>query len=198
MSTVANNTAPRHEEELVEDDADCDLVVTSLRDMPDEEIYRTLRQSISRKPKVLRWEIFGFSGQSPDTCLLIWELLKIEKQPSTHLVVKVMTSLVDAQLLFAIVADEIHFSSNRCWRFASAQRFKDLMQKAKRFDSEFVEQVSENPIIFEYEKFLEILDQYLPVDQLADRVWPFEKLKDFGLGLTQSEEESFRALFGND
>jgi hypothetical protein len=193
------NLSPRSKEErLVEDEAGCDVVVTSLRDMPDEEIYRTLRKSILRKPKVLRWELIAFSGQSPDTCLLIWELLKIEKDPSTHLVVKVGTSICDAQLLFVVAADEVIFAPNRCFRFASGERFENLMQRAKKFDSDFVEQVSENPIIFEYRRFLEILDQYLPVDQLADRVWPFEKLKEFGLGVTTAEENSFRALFGND
>ena len=109
-----------------------------------------------------------------------------------------MTSLVDAQLLFAIVADEIHFSSNLFWRFASAQRFKDLMQKAKRFDSDFVEQVSENPKIFEYQKVLEILDQYLPVHQLADKIWFFDKLRVLGLLLNTAQQDSFRALYGGD
>lgn len=172
-----------------------EVIVTSLRDTPDDEIYRTLRKSILQKPRVLEWEFTGFSGQSPDFCLLIWELLKNERDPSTHLVVKVKTSLVDAQLLFVLAADEAIFAPNRCFRFASGERFENLMQRAKRFDSEFVEQVSENPIIFEYRKALEILAEYLPVEQLADKIWPLEKLKEFSLGISAEDERKFRDLF---
>jgi hypothetical protein len=190
IETLQNSSSAEMEDEEV-------VVVTSLRDQPDHEIYLSVRNVLERRPKSFRWEIFGFCGQTPDTCLLMCDLLK-SRDHSTRLVVDAKTSLIDAQLLYVLAADEFLFSPSRCFRFCSFERYETLMAKAKRFDSQFIEKVGENPCVFEYRKFLEIVDQYLPVDQLADRVWPFEKLKDFGLGLTKSEEESFRALFGND
>jgi len=190
IETLQNSSSAEMEDEEV-------VVVTSLRDQPDHEIYLSVRNVLERRPKSFRWEIFGFCGQTPDTCLLMWDLLK-SRDPSTRLVVDAKTSLIDSQLLYVLAADEFLFSSSRCFRFCSSERYEALMAKAKRFDSQFIEKVGENPCVFEYRKFLEILDQYLPVDQLADRVWPFEKVREFGLGVTSAEEESFRALFGND
>ncbi len=192
IETVQNSSSAEMEDEMKEV-----VVVTSLRDQPDHEIYLSVRNVLEKRPKSFRWEIFGFCGQTPDTCLLMWDLLK-SRDPSTRLVVDAKTSLIDAQLLYVLAADEFLFSPSRCFRFCSSERYEALMAKAKRFDSQFIEKVGENPCVFEYRKFLEILDQYLPVDALADKIWPLEKLKDFGLGLTKSEVESFRALFGND
>lgn len=192
IETFQNSSSAELEDEMEEV-----VVVTSLRDQPDHEIYLHVRNVLEKRPKSLRWEIFGFSGQTPDTCLLMWDLFKT-RDPATRLVVDVKTSLIDAQILYVLAADEFLFSPNRCFRFCSPERYEALMTKAKRFDSQFIEKVGENPCVFEYQKFVEILDQYLPVEQLADKIWPFDKLKDFGLGLGRDEEDQFRQLFSQD
>jgi hypothetical protein len=56
----------------------------------------------------------------------------------------------------------------------------------------------ENVAVFEYEQCLRILDEYLPVKQLADKLLPMEKLKEFGLGLPLDQELAFQKLFTTD
>jgi hypothetical protein len=181
-------------EEVVEkDDGDLVEVVTNFAEDPNDVIYRNLRSAIAKKPKTLVWELIGYSALNQDMCLLIWDLLKNERDLVTRLVVKVKTSLIDAQLLFVCLADELYLSASRCFRFASLERFKTLMEKCRRAAG--IESVEENAGIFEYGKVLEILDQYLPTKALADRVWDLQKLKEFGLGMSNDEERQFQALF---
>lgn len=181
-------------EEVIESD-DCDVVdvLTNFAEDPNDVIYRNLRKAVLKKPKVLVWELIGYSALNQDVCLLIWDLLKNDRDQNTKLVVKVKTSLIDAQMLFVCVADELHLSANRCFRFASLDRFKTLMEKCRRTAG--IESVEENAGIFEYGKVLEIIDQYLPTENLADIVWDLQKLKEFGLGMSNEEERQFQELF---
>ena len=52
---------------------------------------------------------------------------------------------------------------------------------------------------FEYKQCLDILNQYIPVNLLADKLHPMEKLRDeFGLGMNQEEEKAFARLFESE
>lgn len=183
------------QEVFEKDDGDVVEVLTNFAEDPNDEIYRNLRNAVSKKPKTLVLELVGYCALNQDMCLLIWDLLKNDRDPCTRLVVNVKTSLIDAQMLFVCIADELHLSANRCFRFASLERFKTLMEKCRRTAGAFVENTDENAGIFEYAKFLEILDQYLPTMTLADQIWSLDKLKEYGLGLSNEDEMRFQAFF---
>jgi hypothetical protein len=124
-------------------------------------------------------------------------LLKNERDPSIRLVVKVNCSLVGMSLLFACAAHEIQFCPGRCFRFRSLEKFKAMVNRSKGIES-FQGEQQESVAVFEYEQCLRILDEYLPVKQLEDKLLPMETLKEFNLGLSPDEEMAFQKLFTTD
>jgi hypothetical protein len=107
-------------------------------------------------------------------------------------------SLVNAALLFVVAAEEIQFCPGRCFRLQSLDRFKAMVNRSK--GNEFFQgEQEECAAEFEYRECLRILDEYIPVTLLADKLHPMEKLRDeFGLGMNQEEEKAFARLFESE
>ena len=124
----------------------------------------------------------------------MFNLLKNERGPNTRLVVKVNCSLVGMSLLFVCTADEIEFCQGRCFRFRSLDKFKAMVNRSKG-DQFFEAEQEECVAVFEYRQCLRLLDEYLPVKLIADKVVPMESLREFGLGMTFEEERSSARLF---
>jgi hypothetical protein len=159
-------------------------------------IYRNLIDALDKRPKTLVWELNGYFRLSPDFCLSVFNLLKNERDPGkTRLVVKVNCSLVNASLLFVVAAEEIQFCPGRCFRFQSLDKFKAMINKGNDF---FQAEQQECVVEFEYRQCLRILDEYLPVKLLADKLLPMEKMREFGLGMNQEEERAFARLFESE
>ena len=172
-------------------------VLSNLMEDANSAIYRNLVDALAKKPKTLVWELTGFFSLCPDFCLTVFNLLKNERDPGTRLVVKVNCSLVGTSLLFACAADEIQFCPGRCFRFRSLDRFRAMVNRSKGVQPFEAEQ-DECAAVFEYRQCLRILDEYLPVKMLADKLLPMETLKEFNLGMNAEEEKAFARLFEND
>jgi len=172
-------------------------VLSNLMEDANSAIYRSLVDSLAKRPKTLVWELTGYFCLSPDFCLSVFDLLKNQRDPSTRLVVKVNCSLVDASLLFVCAADEICLSPGRCFRFRSLDSFKSMIGRSKGIEP-FQGEQQESVAVFEYEQCLRILDEYLPVKQLADKLLSMETLREFNLGMTIEQERAFASLFESD
>jgi hypothetical protein len=172
-------------------------VLSQLSEDANSTIYRNLVDALAKRPKTLVWELTGYFCLAPDFCLSVFDLLKNQRDSSTRLVVKVNCSLVDASLLFVCAADEICLSTGRCFRLKSIDSFKSMIGRSKGIES-FQGEQQESVAVFEYEQCLKILDEYLPVKQLADKLLPMETLKEFGLGMNLQEERAFASLFASD
>jgi hypothetical protein len=172
-------------------------LLTNLMEDANSAIYRNLVDSLAKRPNALVWELTGYFCLSPDFCLSVFDLLKNQRDSSTRLVVKVNCSLVDASLLFMCAADEIRLSAGRSFRLRSLDCFKAMIGRSKGIES-FQGEQQESVAAFEYEQCLQILDEYLPVKQLADKLLPMETLKEFGLGLPLDQELAFQKLFTAD
>jgi hypothetical protein len=172
-------------------------LISNLMEDANSAIYRNLVDALAKRPKVLVWELTGYFSLCPDFCLSVFNLLKNERGPNTRLVVKVNCSLVGMSLLFVCTADEIEFCQGRCFRFRSLDKFKAMVNRSKGIES-FQGEQQESVAVFEYEQSLRILDEYLPVRQLADKLLPMETLKEFNLGMTIEQERAFASLFEND
>jgi hypothetical protein len=160
-------------------------------------IFRNLMDAMSNRPKTLVWELNGYFRLSPDFCLSVFNLLKNERDQSTRLVVKVNCSLVNAALLFVVAAEEIQFCPGRCFRLQSLDRFKAMVNRSK--GNEFFQgEQEECAAEFEYRECLRILDEYIPVNLLSDKLVPMETLREFNLGMNQEEEKAFARLFESE
>jgi hypothetical protein len=172
-------------------------LLSNLMEDANSAIYRNLVDSLAKRPRILVWEITGYFSLCPDFCLSVFNLLKNERDPSIRLVVRVNCSLVGMSLLFACAAHEIQFCPGRCFRFRSLEKFKAMVNRSKGIES-FQGEQQESVAVFEYEQCLRILDEYLPVKLLADKLLPMETLKEFNLGMNQEEEKAFANLFERD
>ena len=172
-------------------------LLSNLMEDANSAIYRNLIDALAKKPKTLVWELTGFFSLCPDFCLTVFNLLKNERDPSTRLVVKVNCSLVGSSLLWVCAADEIQFCPGRCFRFRSLEKFKAMVNRSKGNESFQVDE-EECAAVFEYRQCLRILDEYLPVKLLADKLVPMETLREFNLGLNADEEKAFARLFESD
>jgi hypothetical protein len=172
-------------------------LLTNLMEDANSAIYRNLVDALAKRPKTLDWELTGYFCLAPDFCLSVFDLLKNQRDSGTRLVVKVNCSLVDASLLFACAADEICLSPGRCFRLRSLDRFKAMIGRSKGIES-FQGEQQESVAVFEYEQCLRILNEYLPVKQLADKLHPMATLNEFNLGLSPDEEMAFQKLFTAD
>ena len=47
----------------------------------------------------------------------------------------------------------------------------------------------------DYENVFKLLNSRIPVETLADKKWPMEKLREFNLLMNEKEEAQFRDLF---
>jgi hypothetical protein len=172
-------------------------LLSNLMEDANSAIYRNLVDALAKKPKILVWELTGFFSLCPDFCLTVFNLLKNDRDPGTRLVVKVNCSLVGSSLLWVCAADEIQFCPGRCFRFRSLDSFEAMIGRSKGTES-FQGEQQESAAVFEYRQCLRILDEYLPVNQLADKLVPMEMLKEFNLGMNQEEEKAFARLFERD
>jgi hypothetical protein len=169
-------------------------LLSNLMEDANSAIYRNLVDSLAKRPKTLVWELTGYFSLCPDFCLSVFNLLKNERDPSIRLVVKVNCSLVGMSLLWVCTADEIQFCPGRCFRFRSLDRFKAMVNRSK--GNQFFEAEQEECVaVFEYRQCLRLLDEYLPVKLLADKVVPMETLREFNLGMTIEQERAFASLF---
>lgn len=172
-------------------------LLSNLMEEPNPTIYSKLVDAFGKRPKVLVWELTGYFSLCPDFCLTVFNLLKNERDPSIRLVVKVNCSLVGMSLLFVCAADEIQFCPGRCFRFRSLDKFKAMVNRSK--GSQFFEAEQEECVaVFEYRQCLCLLDEYLPVKMLENKLVPMETLREFNLGLNQEEEKAFGRLFETD
>jgi hypothetical protein len=172
-------------------------LISNLMEDANSAIYRNLVDALAKKPKTLVWELTGFFSLCPDFCLTVFNLLKNDRDPGTRLVVKVNCSLVGSSLLWVCAADEIQFCPGRCFRFRSLEKFKAMVNRSKGNESFQVDQ-EECAAVFEYRQCLRILDEYLPVKLLADKLVPIETLKEFNLGMNPEQEKAFARLFESE
>lgn len=171
-------------------------LLSDLMEDANSAIYRNLLEALAKGPETLVWELNGYFRLSPDFCLSVFNLLKNERDPkTTRLVVKVNCSLVNASLLFVVASDELRLCPGRCFRFQSLNNFKAMINKGNEF---FQAEQQECVVEFEYRQCLDILNQYIPVRLLADKLHPMETLKEFNLGMTIEQERAFASLFEND
>lgn len=169
-------------------------LLSNLMEDANSAIHRNLVDALAKRPKTLVWELTGYFSLCPDFCLTVFNLLKNERDPSIRLVVKVNCSLVGMSLLFVCAADEIQFCPGRCFRFRSLERFKAMVNRSKG-DQFFEGEQEECVAVFEYRQCLRLLDEYIPIKMLADKVVPMETLREFNVGLNEEEEKAFAMLF---
>lgn len=126
-------------------------------------------------------EIVGLSRLHPTVALSLFELLR-NRGEGVKLRVQVSTNLVDAALIFPILADELYVRKGAWFQFASAA---ELEKKAiendkdgegwKNVGSSRVNTVKESPAITDHRAMTTLLGEYLPMREFKGKRLPLEK-----------------------
>jgi hypothetical protein len=160
----------------------------------EDGVYRRIQTALGKAPKLLTIELIGHGALTTDLCLALFEILKIGKKPSTQVLVKVNSSLLDGSVLLLCAADRVEFAPHRFVRIASFERFREILEKCKE-SAGVVEDVDENASLSEYGEILQILNEFLPVEEFFDQQVPIGKLAEY---FGEDDENELKRMFSQE
>lgn len=177
----------------IQTDSDGNIQVSVHQGADNEDgIYRRVQMALGKAPKFLTIDLIGHGALTTDLCLGLFHLLKTEKKSPTKVLLKVNSSLIDGTVLLICCADQVTFAPHRFFRIASAERFREILEKC-RDAADSIEDIEENAALVEYGEILQILNQYFPVSEFTDQQVPLDKLLEY---FGDDQEEQYRELFG--
>ena len=163
-----------------------------------EQIFEKLKDLLSDKPPVLELHIIKVEGNNTGEYeLVIWNLLKT-RDPATKLHVHVHASIYNATLLFLLIADKIIIRPHS-WVFLESP---DRILKNIADDTlgdEFINRFSPPPVrsvfVTNHLNICRIISEYLPIDEVADRRFPLEGLKDYLI--SEDDQKTLDMMFNS-
>ena len=144
-----------------------------------------LETALARKPKVLRIEMIG-NGEIPaDTALLIRSIL-MKRSPEMKLVTDARSSLQGASVLVWLLGDQriirddarVFFKRNPLADEDPVEVYAGLGEAEQKYKDSYS---SVDPEDADYARVLQLINEFLPVDEFAGRVVNVSVLRDFGL-----------------
>ena len=141
-----------------------------------------LGQILLREPEEVELELIGTGEIPADTVLVIRSVL-MQRSPKTRIVTNARSSLQHAAVLLWLLGDERLIRDDAKLFFREADLPDDEPKKTDWKDKKtFIDRLSEvDPEEGDYARVLQLIDEYLPVNELAGRFIDVEALRQFGL-----------------
>lgn len=144
-----------------------------------------LEAALARKPHVLQIDMVGVGEIPADSALLIRSVL-MERSPKTRIVTSARSSLQGGSVLVWLLGDtRIIRDDARLFFRRATQSEHDKVEREdawKDDELEFCDSFSEiDPEEGDYVRVLELINQFLPVRELAGRLIEVPVLRQFGL-----------------
>jgi len=152
-----------------------------------------LESAIEKEVPIFTLELIGPSVMASDKALLLYDAL-MQRNPKTRLITYARSCLLDATVLLWLAGDERRIRETTWVQMDSLERLLDTQpwknpEVARRKNSKFV---TEPAWVTDYRTAAQLLNEYLPLEEVADRPIYKEELEEMGL-LTSSEEERYLA-----
>jgi len=144
-----------------------------------------LEKALAKRPRQLQIDILG-EGQIPaDTALLIRSIL-CQRSPRTRVITNARSSLCGGSVLVWLMGATRLIREDAKLYFHSVDTSEisevELNEPWKDPDSSFVDSFSEaDPAEDEYARMLDIINEFLPVKEMAGRLIGVPVLRQFGL-----------------
>jgi hypothetical protein len=164
-----------------------------------ERIAR-LEAALARRPRQLEIELLGVGEIPADTALLIRSIL-LERSRRTRLITRARSSLQGATVLVWLLGDEriMREDSRMFFRPASLpdEDEMDWHKVWKYGELKYVDSYSEtDPEEADYARVLELINEFLPVKELAGRLIGQPVLRQFGLVENEKLDQFLATAFG--
>jgi len=157
------------------------------------DLFAKIKKAIRKSPKVISLEIVGTGNISQDMALVIWDLVQDAKKTGIRFITKARSSLYDGSLLLLLLGDARSVRSTGFFQIDSLNRLEnsDWSECERRKPSS----IDVPPWVTNYRQVFQIMNQYIPAEELADKRIPMSKLEEFGLLDNEEQEKAFQAMF---
>lgn len=164
------------------------------------ERIATLEAALSRKPRLLQIDMVGVGEIPADSALLIRSVL-IGRSPKTRLITNARSSLQGGSVLLWLLGDSriIRDDARLYFRRANLSENGEAEQNEVWKDDEpkFYDSSSEiDPEEGDYVRVLQLINEFLPVKELAGRLIEVPVLRQFGLVENEKVDQLLATVFG--
>jgi hypothetical protein len=169
-------------------------ILLNLESDSNVELYQKVKTAIEQKPTELLIELVGVGNISQDIALAIYDLVQDAKNSGLKVATVSRSSLYDGSLLLWILGDKRRIRSNTA--FFQLDSLKRL-EETDWSDCERVaiRTIKEPAWVCNYRQVVKILNQYIPVEELADRRIPMDILREYGLIDSEETDKELKNLF---
>jgi hypothetical protein len=153
-----------------------------------------LEKAISRRPRTLRIEMIGGGEISPDAALLMRSIL-LKRSPRTRLITEARSTLQNSAVLVWLLGDVrlIRDDARVCFRRANLPEPEKADQEDAWKDEICDSEVE--PEEGDYARVLELINEFLPVKELAGRLVEIPVLRQFGLVENEKVDHFLATVF---
>lgn len=150
-----------------------------------------LESALEKEPKLLKLQLIGPSVMASDKALLLYDAL-MHRSPTTRLITHARSCLLDATVLLWLAGDERRIRETTWIQMDSLERlldtepWKNPEAARRRSINKFI---TEPAWVTDYRTAARILNEYLPLEEVADR--PLYKMELEEMGLLLSNEDLY-------
>ena len=163
-----------------------------------ERIAR-LEAALRKKPRSLQINLVGVGEIPADTALLIRSIL-MKRSPKTRIITNARNSLQGGSVLVWLLGDRRIIRDDARVFFRRANLTEDdepRQNEAWKGEPEFCDSFSEiEPEEGDYARVLQLINEFLPVKELAGRLIGVPVLRQFGLVENEKVDHYLAAAFG--
>src|SRR5271154_6238776 len=158
-----------------------------------------LEAALAKKPKVLCLEMIGDGEIPADTALLIRSILA-KRSPKTKLVTNARSSLQGGSVLVWLLGEQrfirddarVFFERNPLADEDPVEVYAGLGEAEQKYKDSYS---SVDPEDADYARVLQLINEFLPVNEFAGRVVNVSVLRDFGLVENERADDLLAAAF---
>jgi hypothetical protein len=156
-----------------------------------------LERSLAKKPRGLRIEIIG-SGEIPADVALRFRAALMERSPKTRIVTDARSSLQGGSVLLWVLGETrtIRDDAKLYFRHTTLSEDDVVPEKGVWKEPRYRDSYSEiDPDEGDYARVLEIINEFLPVKEMAGRLVGVPVLRQFGLVDNEKVDDFLATVF---
>ena len=157
-----------------------------------------LEVALAKQPKTLHIELIG-QGEVPADCALLIRSILMKRTEKTRLVTNARSSLQGGSVLVWLLGDEriIRDDARLYLRRVDLPDAEEENAPSQYSEGKYRDSFSEiDPDDYDYVRVLRVINEFLPVKELAGRMIGASVLKEFGLIDNEKADDQLATAFG--